>query len=422
MSAHSAAGCTHASASSGATARLDAHFAARLLRPHLDLGPFMAGPLHARAVEECWRAFSDPRAAAFVPQRALPPGFRVQLGAETWGTAYALSDPRELPDALRTPRWQELCAALDDAAAMSAERRCRLGCLLHALGLYRPMLALTAPACEIELGYWRASARYMLGLPARISDYDEADIGAFVDIALHAVDAPQLRFNAGAMVFVHLAKTGADTHEMAHWAARLERALVDATAHADPFTAGLLTSRFYRGLGMLPQRRGQKAEVLRTMDLAQQHALALQPTSSAQEHLYRENLHALWESRSKEARWLGDDERALACARAVIDVDPYDAKAWVELGQLHFARQQWREAARAYAAAALLGPPASAVGRYLCGVCLRQGGDELLSALFFKDALEIDPVGISSREAIHALPERGILKALRDWSRATQPL
>ena len=167
-----------------------------------------------------------------------PPASGCTLGAETWGTAYALSDPRELPDALRTPRWQELCAALDDAAAMSAERRCRLGCLLHALGLYRPMLALTAPACEIELGYWRASARYMLGLPARISDYDEADIGAFVDIALHAVDAPQLRFNAGAMVFVHLAKTGADTHEMAHWAARLERALVDATAHGTPSPPG----------------------------------------------------------------------------------------------------------------------------------------------------------------------------------------
>ena len=109
-------------------------------------------------------------------------------------------------------------------------------------------------------------------------------------------------------------------------------------------------------------------------------------------------------------------------AVAVVDVDPYDAKAWVELGQLHFARRQWHEAARAYATAALLGPPASAVGRYQCGVCLRQAGDDLLSALFFKDALEIDPLGISSHEAIHALPDVGILQALRDWSRDTQSL
>lgn len=408
--------------------RLEAHFSARLLRPHLDLGAFTAGPLHARAVEECWQAFDDLHAPAFVPQRALPPGFRVQLGAETWGTAYALSDPRELPDTLRTPRWRALCLALDESTSMPAERRCRLAGLLHVLGLYRPLLSLAAGRradagpYEVELDYWCASARYMLGLPARIGDYDDADISAFVDMAMHVGNAPRVRFNANAMVFVHLAKTGAETRELALWADRLERALADAITHADPFTAGLLTSRFHRSLGMLPQLQGRSAEVVRVMDRAQQHALELKPANSAQEHLYRENLHALWESRSKEARWLGDHERALACALAVIDVDPYDAKAWVELGQLQFARKQWRQAARSYATAALLGPPASAVGRYLCGVCLRQSGDDLLSALFFKDALEIDPLGVSSHEAIYSLPDTGVLQALRDWSRTTQCL
>lgn len=408
--------------------RLEAHFSARLLRPHLDLGPFTAGPLHARAVEESWQAFDDLHAPAFVPQRALPPGFRVQVGAESWGAAYALSDPRELPDNLRTPRWQALCLALDESTSMPAEPRCRLACLLHVLGLYRPLLSMAAghhaasDPCEIELDYWRASARYMLGLPARISDYDGADICAFADIAARAGDAPRVRFDASAMVFVHLAKTGAASAELAPWADRLERALPDAIAHAEPFTAGLLTSRFYRSLGMLPQKQGRRAEVVRVMDQAQQHALELRPANSAQEHLFRENLHALWESRSKEALWLGDQERALACALAVIDADPYDAKAWVELGQLHFVRKRWQEAARCYATAALLGPPASAVGRYLCGVCLREGGDDLLSALFFKDALEIDPLGVSSHEAIYSLPDAGVLQALRDWSRATQRL
>ena len=51
---------------------LRARLATWLLRPYLDLGPFHTGPLHAGAVEEAWRAFSDPDTPPFVCQRALP--------------------------------------------------------------------------------------------------------------------------------------------------------------------------------------------------------------------------------------------------------------------------------------------------------------------------------------------------------------
>jgi cytochrome c-type biogenesis protein CcmH/NrfG len=130
-------------------------------------------------------------------------------------------------------------------------------------------------------------------------------------------------------------------------------------------------------------------------------------------------MHALMESRTKEALWLGDMDLALARTLKVIDVDPYDSKAWAEVGEVHYLREEWQQAAEAYAVAAMLGPPASAVGRHLAGVCLRKLDQGGLAALLFKSALDFDPLGISPRQEILNLPDIPVLKALKEWSRGT---
>lgn len=398
-----------------------------LLRPYLDLGPLEIGPLHASAVEACWRAFADPAHAPFVAQRAMPPAFRVQLAGEA-GRPYALDDPRQLPDRLRTRPWRTMCAALDDWRDLGGDVRCRLASLLHSLCLYRPLLALipewTGPARgadrhAVELAFWRASAAFMLGLPSRTADYAAADLAVFEDIALNAPDLVPVSFDATAMVFVHKAKTGAPLADLAEWSRRFEAALARATAGAAPFAADLFTSRFHRGMGFLPQRSGDRPGVVRAMDLAERHARRLTPATPEQEILYRENLHAMLESRTKEALWLEDTALALARARGLVEADPCDAKAWAELGEVRYLRREWGEAAQAYGVAAMLGPPASAVARHMAGVCFRETGQDLLAALFFKDTLEIDPLGISPREEIQDLPDIPALGALRRWSRLT---
>jgi tetratricopeptide (TPR) repeat protein len=207
-------------------------------------------------------------------------------------------------------------------------------------------------------------------------------------------------FNATALIFVYKAKTHAALPELVEWAKRYERALAVATHEVDEFTAELFTSRFYRGTGFLPQRRNHRSEVVRTMDLAERHAFNMKPTTPAQELLYRENLHALMESRTKEALWLDDKDQALARALKVIEVDPYDAKAWVELGEVRYFRTEWQEAARAYIAAATLGPPASVVARYMAGVCFRELGQNLLAALFLKDTLELPSASHRARRFV----------------------
>jgi len=152
------------------------------------------------------------------------------------------------------------------------------------------------------------------------------------------------------------------------------------------------------------------------MDLAESHARSIKPRTPAQHLLYRENLHAVMESRTKEALWLGDKDEALSRSLEVIDVDPCDSKAWAELGEIRYLREEWKEASEAYATAAMLGPPASALARHMAGLCFRKLGQDMLAAFFFQDALERDPLGISPRHRINELPKLAVLDALKHWN------
>ncbi len=403
---------------------LDSHFSTWLLRPYLDFAESNGGPLHAQNLEECWHSFVEPDRPAFVPQRALSPGFRIQLAREA-GQAYAVTDPRQLPENLRSDRWRRLCAALNDWNLLSGDEQCRLASLLHSMCFYQPLLDLiphshfearrAAPEI-LQLAFWRASAHYIHHLPEQTSNYLTADLTIFEDIALNAPAAIPDCFNATAKVFVHKAKNRCQVADLVAWGNRFETALVRAIAGADEFTSGLFTSRFYRGLGFLPQLMGERNEVKRTMDLAESHARNIRPGTPAQHLLYRENLHAVMESRTKEALWLGDKDEALSRSLKVIEVDPCDSKAWAELGEVRYLRQEWREAAEAYATAAMLGPPASAVGRHMAGLCFRKLGQDMLAAFFFQDTLERDPLGISPRHRINELPKIAVLDALKHWN------
>ena len=121
---------------------LTARFSTWLLRPYLDLGPFVAGPLHVVSIEEGWRSFVSPSDATFIPQRAMPPGFRIQL-AEEAGKPYALSDPRELAEEFRTSRWRDLCDAMD---GWEATRHLKKNPKTAAI----PIIALTAHALSTD--------------------------------------------------------------------------------------------------------------------------------------------------------------------------------------------------------------------------------------------------------------------------------
>ncbi|ANW03965.1 hypothetical protein [Bradyrhizobium icense] len=405
---------------------LDSRFSTWLLRPYLDLGPCQAGPTHAKSIEAGWQAYADPDGPIFLPQRALSPGFRVQL-AEQAGAPYAVSDPRDLAEDLRTDRWRKLCHDLELWPKLSSARKYRLAVLLHSMCFYELLLKLIpqdwpgggdSDPSIAQLVFCRASAKFMHELPRRRSGYESEIMAAFENIAVDDRSDGPVRFNATAMVFVQKAKARASLAELDDWSKRLEIAFAAVKDDENAFTAQLFESRFHRGMGFLPQAAGDRELMIRTMDMAERRARDLAPTTAADEILYRENLHAVLESRTKEALWLNDLDLAALRAVELTRVDPFDSKAWVELGQVHYLQENWQRAAEEYIVAAMLGPPASSVGRYMAGVCLRKLGLDFLAAFLFKETQEIDPIGISSRQEIFDLPEIEVLDTLKQWARS----
>jgi hypothetical protein len=194
----------HSSSKPGAGRPLP--FAAWLLRPFIDLEPCRRGPLYARGLEQYWLAFADPRRPRFVLQRTLPQPFRTQFLAEAMLFEYQADDPRSVPATLWSSRWRAMCEALDAWPELPTDHQCRLVLLLHALCFYSLVdtLARGGPLGRLpiedpdqaELAYWRASARYVLGLPSRVADYQEADLFEFDCIAATAPKDVPLPFNA----------------------------------------------------------------------------------------------------------------------------------------------------------------------------------------------------------------------------------
>jgi len=150
--------------------------------------------------------------------------------------------------------------------------------------------------------------------------------------------------------------------------------------------------------------------------MAEHHAHTMVPVDPVQEFLYLENLHPVLQSRAKEALWLGDLDLALKRAQGVVELDTHDSRAWLELGQVRLRRKEHALAAEAYVAAAILGPPASAIGRHMAGLCFRHLEQPLLAAFFFQAALATDPRAISPREELQVLPDAPVLTPLKEWS------
>jgi tetratricopeptide (TPR) repeat protein len=360
-----------------------------------------------------------------VLQRTLPRLFRTAFLREADLLEYDGDDPRQISTPLRSARWTAMCEAVDVWPALDADSRCRLVLLLHALCFYSLISELlprdsgaSDPTGEedAELGYWGASARYVLALPSRVVDYAAADLSEFAHIVAVAPDHEPAAFNAALKILTHKAKTGAPTEDLLEWRARAERIVHEVGAKTDAFTRMLLLSRFHRAAAFVPQRCGDRREVVRVMDVAEQHARALVPADAAQELLYLENLHPLLESRAKEALWLGDLDLALHRALGVIELDGYDSRAWLELGEVRRRRGEAALAAEASSVAATLGTPSSAIARHMAGLCFRNLGQPLLAAFFFRSALEVDPHAISPHEEIQALPDVPVLAALKEWS------
>lgn len=178
-------------------------------------------------------------------------------------------------------------------------------------------------------------------------------------------------------------------------------------------------SRYWRCVSFVPFLEGDAPAVAQELGRAEALArdLVAQAEPRSEMHLIAlDNLHAVLESRMREALWVGDVPLALARITEVAAFDPLDAKVQVELGEVLLRTGQLDQAVRAFATAARCGPPGTAVAHYLAGCCYEQmdmpgkAVDELLAAA------ALDPWSPSTAHRLRAVAARVGARPIVRWA------
>lgn len=383
-------------------------FTSWLHRAYLDLGPVPErAPHHLWGLELGIRAVMERRPYPRI-QSALNPSFRQALIRQTGKIRYAIETPHDLSPELRTERWQALCDACDRFHEQPPADKVRIAWLLGKICLQRYLLRLLGPEVYEHIGdspeaaslaYLRAYARFRMSIDDPLSPYD---ISEFERIANEA--PPGIAYiDAHYQMVSQYVKTFGDVKEVEHWHPRQLAAIERSRAELDEFNYLLVMSRYHRVGGFIPQLHRDKRGVVEEMDLAEKYARALPRADAVLAIAADEMLYPVLESRTKEAIWIGDLELALERARATTELSPYDARAWLHLGQVHLDRDEVEQALRAYSMSARFSPPGREVALFMVGQCYEELEDVESAIDAYLGSLWSDPLGISSAERLAEL-------------------
>ena len=335
------------------------------------------------------------------PVRIHPGRRRPQGGAHRLQCPGRVDHPADLPEHLRTPRWNRLCEWLDDFDGQGPERQQQVAMVLYRLGFAKlvlelipavPVDRLRTPA-ELRLHHWRDLVRYVASVGTRVA----APETSFA-IAEHPACPTHLRFVIAVVAVVFHARETRSLEEATRWREIGARALEELLAEPDrsPFEKMMAESRFYRSVSFVPFLAGDRGWLARDMDRAEELARAVPAEGPYQEFLKRENLRACVESRSKECYAFGEDERGDRLVAEALALDPYEPKTHIEVAEGLLRRDLPREAADSYLRTARLGPVSTAFGYASAGECFRRAGRPVLAEDCYLQALRLDPYAISA--------------------------
>ncbi|MFJ8435917.1 hypothetical protein ACIQ9P_31915 [Kitasatospora sp. NPDC094019] len=341
-------------------------------------------------------------------QRLMPPAFRGNLIRESGLAEFAVDHPADLPEALRTPRWNRLCAWLDDFDSCDTERRQQIAMVLYRLGFIKLVLELVpaVPAdqlrtpAELRLHHWRDLVRYVASVGGTVA----APETSFA-IAQNPACPTHLRFVIAVVAVVFHARETRSLEEATRWREIGARALEELLAEPDrpAFEKAMLESRFYRSVSFVPFMAKDREWLARDMDRAEELARAVPAEGAYQEFLKRENLRACVESRSKECYAFGEDERGDLLVAEALALDPYEPKTHIEVAEGLLRRERPREAADSFLRTARLGPVSTAFGYASAAECFRRAGQPVLAEDCYLQALRLDPYAISAARGWAAL-------------------
>lgn len=325
---------------------------------------------------------------------------------------YLCDDPSEVKQAVRTPQWSQFVAWSEGFDDLTQAGQWNLIILAQTLGLYRHVVRLGERGLErlvpgrdpmnSDFGSWLSGAVLM----ARFKDTgtDSARRRLFEDRASAArserVGVSQ-RLSAALFLVVAYSKIKpVDPAQAQRW----RRVAEDIYRRFRPethWTNLALASSYWRGMSFVPFHGDMHRQVTVELDRAQEYALAMPSTSFVQDVARRQQLHPLYETRIREAIWLGDIDLARRRADELIRLDPLEPKVYVTAGDVALRGGDTERAVSCYVQAAVLGPPYTALARYKLGCVLRDRGDAAAALTAFTQGLTAEPRAVTcAREVV----------------------
>ncbi len=393
-----------------------------LNRPYFDLSPYIGGSPHLYAIELSYQNLIKNPSLTYNLQVNYSFLFRKSILEETGLLQYNVDNPLQLPNELRTERWNQLCDYLIHYQDLKPVSKRLVMNLVRSLSLHQTVLEYVPQMSEVEIASDQNLAALALcravSSVASNSDYGYLDHSKEIEIiATNAPSGSLIRSQASILLVVGYATTFRDLPSAEHWRAIATQEIQDIKPLLNDFQYNLLMSIYYRAVTFVPLLHRDKEKVIQEMELCEFYGKSLTCENEVQQIVANENMNILTESRVKEALWLGDLDLAEERARRLVAMEPFDSRYRLELGELLIKVNKIEEAAKIYASATRLGPPGTAVAWFMKGQCYEALGEIEIASDSYLAAIQIDSLAISAVERLAKLaPELGN-SALVNWSK-----
>ncbi len=174
----------------------------------------------------------------------------------------------------------------------------------------------------------------------------------------------------------------------------------------------LIDSRLHRAMCYLPFLEGNNTLLLlEQTHLLQQARLLKDHLKPSDEIIYKDNLFAALETSARILEHLKEKELALSYMKEIVEtIDPLDAKAWLQVGELLNKSNQKEEALKAFLSAASVGAPHAQMAYYMAGQIAEQLNDKDMAQHCYMQSLYAFPGGISPLNKMRKLNPPTFLK------------
>jgi tetratricopeptide (TPR) repeat protein len=342
---------------------------------------------------------------------------------ETGLLQYQVDSPLQLPDILRTARWSKLCdyllhyQELQNTAKLLVVHLLTSLCLHKAVLEYVPVITREQVAKDLTLADL-ASCRAMSKLMLQTDMGTRENLKEFQDIADCAAKGSKVRFNAVIDLVALHGKSFRDLQSTEFWRSIATQELANLKKVLNDFAYKLMTSIYYRAVVFVPLLKHDREAVVREMDWCESLARSLECeySNEIEKLAARENLITVFESRTKEALWLGDIDLAESRAGQLVEMEPLYSRYRLQLGEILLKQGKIEEAAKMYRSAARLGPPGTSIAWFMAGQCYEKLGELELACDCYLASIQMDELAISAVEQLNRLASRLDNQALVNWS------